>query len=131
MRKLNFILTLIILISSSCEKEETTFPVYLYSPTIHGYYVTDDYGNMVELVGAADMKFYDHRLDTVPSLNYISLNPYPNPCINYIHIYIGGQGIMKKIWIVPARASEGLPYYMNANYLIVRGQPERLMPQRS
>ncbi|MDX9773806.1 MAG: hypothetical protein RBT02_10380 [Bacteroidales bacterium] len=123
MRKLNFILTIMILLSSSCEKEETDFPVYFYAPTIHGYYVTDDFGNMVELIGVDDMKYHDQRLDTVPFSNYILLNTFPNPCISYVNIYIGGQNIIKKIWIVPARASEGLPYCMNANCLIVRGQP--------
>ena len=123
MRILKIILALFILLLSSCDKEETAYPVYLYAPIIHGYMQTDYFGNFEKLIGSDDTKPYDNRLDSIKYPNQIYLNIYPNPCSDYLYLNIGGQGLMKKIWIVPARASDGLLSYLNANCLVVQGQP--------
>jgi hypothetical protein len=121
MRKTIFIFIFLAILSASCEKEETSMPVNLYAPVIHGYFQTNGYGDKIRMVGSYDMKI------SVPSLNSspksICINSFPNPCNKFIIVYIGGAGILKKIWIVPANYSNGSASLLNANFLSVQGQP--------
>jgi hypothetical protein len=125
MKKMVFVFALFMVFSVSCEKEETVFPVSFYAPTIHGYMVTGDFGMPEDWVGIFDIKIGDPRLEALnlPYNNTIMLITWPNPCTHQIYLDIGGEGIMKRIWIVPAKPSEWLASYMDAVFKPVQGQP--------
>src|SRR4030042_2786546 len=117
MRKFNFIIILLIILLTSCDKEEITFPVSFYAPTIHGYLVTDDFGYAIKLIGSNDRKTVDSRLKSME----VALLSFPNPCSEFIILQIGGSDISKKIWIVPANGLDVLTSFLNSNCIVVQG----------
>lgn len=119
MIKYNLLVILIIILFISCDKDETSFPGSLYAPIIHGYTVTDDFGNTVKIIGTDDSKRVDPQLN---SMN-VRLRLYPNPCTQVITLDIGGPGISKKIWIVPANSSNFITSFNNSACITVNGLP--------
>lgn len=118
--------TLLTILFVSCEKEEPEFPINFYSPIIHGYYQTDDFGNVGKLVGSYDLKLSDPRLMNIKLENpndHWHIASYPNPFHNFTNLSIGGEGISKKIWIVPAKPEGELTCFLNSNCFLINYQP--------
>lgn len=119
MRKFDFAIIFLIILLTSCNKEEISFPAGFNAPVIHGYMARDDFGNSVKLIGSDDRKTFDPGLKSM-EINIVS---YPNPCSEYFTLHVGGAAISKKIWIIPGNGSDVLTSLINSNCIVVQGQP--------
>ena len=104
------ILTIAFLLAG-CTKEEADFRLpYFNIPVIEGFYVKNQYGQLVDMVGQPNIKIMD---GTSLQNSRFRINTFPNPCTGRLYCSTGSsQSTIKKIWITAAQAGDEIQNLM-------------------